>query len=86
LNSDECFYSYILSIDDYVGLNVQPAVGLDQMSIYVFSYFYDIANTAGLLSDKDESSSISTIPIRITKQTAKNVCRRMTTINEHRFL
>jgi Golgi nucleoside diphosphatase len=90
LNSDECFYSYsyILSIDDYVDLNVQPAVALDQMSIYVFWYFYDIAKAAGLLSDKDESSSISTIPIRVLKQTAKNVCRWMTTITtkEHPFL
>jgi len=75
------------SIDPYVGLNVQPAIGLDQMSIYVFSYFYDIANDAGLLSTEDDSSSITTIPIRVLKQTAKNVCQgRTSTSTEYPFL
>jgi len=75
------------SIDRYVGLSVQPAIGLDQMSIYVFSYFYDIANDAGLLSTEDDPSSIATMPIRVLKQTAKNVCRGGTTTStEHPFL
>ncbi|UJR29357.1 hypothetical protein I4U23_010569 [Adineta vaga] len=89
VNSDERFYSCMSTVDHYISLNVQPAVGLDQMSIYVFSYFYDIANDAGLLStDGDEaSSSIRTIPIRVLKQTAKNVCRGSTsTSQEHPFL
>jgi guanosine-diphosphatase len=75
------------SIDRYVGLSVQPAIGLDQMSIYVFSYFYDIANDAGLLSTEDDPSSIATMPIRVLKQTAKNVCRGGTTTStEYPFL
>lgn len=48
------------------------------MIIYVFSYFYDIANDAGLLSNKNDPSSITTIPIRVFKQTAKNVCHGKT--------
>ena len=75
INGDERFYSCMSAIDEYVGLNVQPAVGLDQMSIYVFSYFYDIANEAGLLSNEDDVSTVTTIPIRVLKQAAKNVCR-----------
>jgi guanosine-diphosphatase len=75
------------SIDEYVGLNVQPAVGLDQMSIYVFSYFYDIANDAGLLANEDDVSTITTIPIRVLKQTAKNVCRGSASAStRHAFL
>lgn len=75
------------SIDHYVGLNVQAAVGLDQMSIYTFSYFYDIANDAGLLSIDDDPSSITTITIRVLKQTAKNVCRgTATSSTKHPFL
>jgi len=75
------------TIDQYVGLNVKPAVGLDQMSIYVFSYFYDIANDAGLLLNEDDSSTITTIPIRVLKQTAKNICRGGTEIStKHPFL
>lgn len=51
-------------IDQYVSLNIQPAIGLDQMSIYVFSYFYDVANDAGLLSNQDDTSNtITTMPI-----------------------
>ena len=74
-------------VDDYVGLNVQPAVGLEQMSVYVFSYFYDIANDAGLLSTDDDISTITTLPIRVLKQTAKNVCRGTTTTStKHPFL
>ncbi|CAF3116254.1 unnamed protein product [Rotaria sp. Silwood2] len=87
VNGDERFYSCMSLIDSYVGLNVKTAVGLDQMSIYVFSYFYDIANDAGLLSSEDDPSSITIIPIRVLKQTAKNVCRgRTTTSKEHPFL
>jgi guanosine-diphosphatase len=74
------------TIDHYVGLNIQPAIGLDQMSIYVFSYFYDIANDAGLLLSEDDSSSITSIPIRVLKQTAKNVCRGTTTSTKYPFL
>jgi len=74
-------------VDRYIGLNVQPAVGLDQMSIYVFSYFYDIANDAGLLLNEDDASTITTLPIRVLKQTAKNICRGGTTVStEHPFL
>ncbi|CAF3112605.1 unnamed protein product [Rotaria socialis] len=87
VNSDERFYSCMALIDSYVGLNVQTAVGLDQMSIYVFSYFYDIANDAGLLSTEDDSSSITMLPIRVLKQTAKNVCSsKTTTSKEYPFL
>ncbi|CAF0711734.1 unnamed protein product [Adineta steineri] len=87
INSDERFYSCMSTIDHYVSLNVQPAVGLDQMSIYVFSYFYDIANDAGLLSTDDDPSSVKTMPIRVLKQTAKNICRGSTTASEeHPFL
>jgi hypothetical protein len=75
INHDERFYSCMSIIDQYVSLNIQPAIGLDQMTIYVFSYFYDIANDAGLLSDEDDASTITTIPIRVLKQTAKNICR-----------
>jgi guanosine-diphosphatase len=75
------------SIDRYIGLNVQPAVGLDQMSIYVFSYFYDIANDAGLLLNEDDASTITTLPIRVLKQTARNICRGGTTAStKHPFL
>lgn len=62
-------------IDQYVSLNVKTAVGLDQMSIYVFSYFYDIANDAGILTNSKDASMLTTIPIRVLKQTAKNICR-----------
>jgi len=72
------------TIDRYVGLNVQPAIGLDQMSIYVFSYFYDIANDAGLLAQSDDSSVITTISVRALKETAKNYCRNGS--QEHPFL
>ena len=75
VNRDERFYSCMSIIDNYVSISVQPAVGLDQMSIYVFSYFYDIANDAGLLLNEDGPSTVTTIPIRVLKQTAKNICR-----------
>ncbi|CAF1062134.1 unnamed protein product [Rotaria sordida] len=77
INNDERFYSCMSAIDHYVSLNIQPPVGLDQMSIYVFSYFYDIAFDAGLIvnDNDDHSSTITTIPIRVLKQTAKKVCR-----------
>jgi hypothetical protein len=42
-------------IDNYVSLNIQPAIGL--------------------LSTEDDVSTITTIPIRVLKQTAKNICR-----------
>jgi hypothetical protein len=61
VNADERFYSCVSSIDNYISLNVQTAVGLDQMSIDVFSYFYDIANDAGLLTIEDQSSSVISI-------------------------
>jgi Golgi nucleoside diphosphatase len=86
MNSDERFYSCISSIDRYIGLNVQPAIALDQMSIYVFSYSYDIANDAGLLSSSDDKLSITTIPIRVLKQTAKNICRGTTKSTKYPFL
>ncbi|CAF1125584.1 unnamed protein product [Rotaria sp. Silwood1] len=87
VDDEERFYSCMSIIDNYVGLNVKTAVGLDQMSIFVFSYFYDIANDAGLLSSEDDPSSITTMPIRVLKQTAKNVCHgRTTTSKEHPFL
>jgi guanosine-diphosphatase len=74
-------------IDQYVSLNIQPAIGLDQMTIYVFSYFYDIANDAGLLLNDDDASTITTIPIRVLKQTAKNICRGGTEAStKHPFL
>jgi len=84
VNSDERFYACMSTIDRYVGLNVQPAIGLDQMSIYVFSYFYDIANDAGLLAQSDDSSVITTISVRALKETAKNYCRNGS--QEHPFL
>lgn len=56
------------------------------MSIYVFSYFYDIAHDAGLLNNQDASSSITTITIRVLKQTAKSICRDSTRSSEHPFL
>ncbi|CAF1034862.1 unnamed protein product [Rotaria sordida] len=87
INEEERFYSCLSLIDDYVGLNVERGVGLDQMSIYVFSYFYDIASEAGLLSSEGDPSSITIMPIRVLKQTAKNVCQgRTTTSKEHPFL
>ncbi|CAF2448434.1 unnamed protein product [Rotaria sp. Silwood2] len=87
VNADERFYSCMSSIDHYVGLNVQSTIGLDQMSTYVFSYFYDMANDAGLLSNENDPSLITIIPIRVLKQTARNVCRGTTTSsNEHPFL
>lgn len=87
VNNEERFYSCLSLIDRYVELNVQPAIGLDQMSIYVFSYFYDIANDAGLLDHQDSSTStITTISIRVLKQTAKSVCRGSTRSTEHPFL
>jgi hypothetical protein len=87
VNRDERFYSCMSIIDNYVSLNVQPAVGLDQMSIYVFSYFYDIANDAGLLLNEDDASTITTIPIRVLKQTAKNICRGgADALTKHPFL
>jgi hypothetical protein len=63
VNRDERFYSCMSIIDQYVSLNIQPATGLEQMSIYVFSYFYDIANDAGLLLNEDDASTITIIPI-----------------------
>lgn len=54
------------------------------MSIYVFSYFYDIANDAGLLASNDDSSSVTTLSIRVLKETAKNLCRHGS--KEHPFL
>ena len=87
VNADERFYSCLASVDRYVSLNVQPAVGLDQMSIYVFSYFYDIANDAGLLSLDDPLSTVTTIPINVLKKAAKNVCRGGTSSSgDHPFL
>jgi hypothetical protein len=43
-------------IDQYVSLNIQLAIGLDQMTIYVFFYFYGIANDAGLLLNEADAS------------------------------
>ncbi|CAF1411911.1 unnamed protein product, partial [Rotaria sordida] len=41
----------------------------------LFSYFYDIAFYVGLIvnDNDDHSSTITTIPIRVLKQTAKKV-------------
>ena len=55
------------------------------MSIYVFSYFYDIAQDAGLLSESAEST-VSTISVRDLKQSAKNLCRGSSTLEKHPFL
>lgn len=85
-NSEERFYSCLAIVDRYVELNVQPAVGLDQMSIFVFSYFYDIANDAGLLTEHESGSSITTITVRVLKQTGKQICRDATRSSEHPFL
>jgi guanosine-diphosphatase len=62
-------------MDQYVSLNIQRAIVLDQMTVYIFSYFYDIANDASHLLNEDDASTITTIPIRVLKQTAKNICR-----------
>ncbi|CAF0967012.1 unnamed protein product [Didymodactylos carnosus] len=88
-NSEEQFYQCISKIDEYIGTNVQKAVGLEQMTIYVFSYFYDAVRDAGLLSsENDEKSTIVTqLQIRTLKQTAKNICRGSTGLLEkHPFL
>lgn len=84
INSEERFYACMSTIDHYVSLNVQTAVGLDQMSIYVFSYFYDIANDAGLLESNEDSSTITTLSVRVLKETAKNYCRNGS--KDHPFL
>ncbi len=77
----------MLIIDQYVSLNIQQAIGVDQMTVYIFSYFYDIANDAGLLLNEDDASTITTIPIRVLKQTAKNICRgRSDASTKHPFL
>ena len=87
VNADERFYSCLSSVDRYIALNVQPAVGLEQMSIYVFSDFYDSANDAGLLSLDDPLSTVTTIPISVLKKAAKNVCRGGTSASvDHPFL
>ena len=85
IHPDERFHRCLATIDDYVSQNVQPAVGLDQMSIYVFSYFYDIAQDAGLLAESAQST-VTTISIRDLKQTAKNLCRGSNTLEKHPFL
>jgi hypothetical protein len=87
VDGEQRFYTCLTAIDRYVALNVRAAVGLDQLSIYVFSYFYDIANDAGLLADPaTATSSITTITINDLKQTAKNICRDRTRSHEHPFL
>ncbi|CAF1588489.1 unnamed protein product [Rotaria sordida] len=55
----------------------------------LFSYFYDIAFDVGLIvnDNDDHSSTITTIPIRVLKQTAKKVCRGSSSVStKHPFL
>ena len=87
VNAEDRFGLCLATIDHYVALNVQLVTGLDQMSIYVFSYFYDIAHDAGLLTDSsDLSSSITILPVRVLKQTAANVCHSSETLTKYPFL
>ncbi|CAF1628204.1 unnamed protein product, partial [Didymodactylos carnosus] len=89
MSDDERFYQCIAQIDDYVRKNVQKAVGLEQMTIYAFSYFYDVIYDAGLLSldNGNSPTMITKLQIRTLKQAAKNICRGSTHLLEkHPFL
>ena len=78
VNHEERLSSCLAIVDRYVASNLRPAVGLDRMSMHVFSSFYDIANDTGLFNDQDGSSSMTKITIRVLKQTVKMICRGST--------